>query len=212
MKFGLNLFLNKVIVTLVTQGLPSSLLCELVILNYRLSIHLRILWFYILSLLLYVSNRNLREGLLASRFTLSHWAKSSVVIQRLTKKTRLCSRRCLPLLCPHWIQSMRGFRFRKKSLYWPGSQNAGAKSFVALVHSVHISRRTSAHARKNFWNPGTSRRCLGSRTYNGLRRCVSRRFSALLTCLSDLPSLCLSRPSRLMPLTRNASAARNNET
>ena len=91
--------------------------------------------------------------------------------------TKLYSRRCLPMLCLHWIQSMRGFRFCNKSLYWPGPKNAGAKNFVAVVHSAHISRRTSAHARKkNFWNPGTGRRHMGSRTHNGLRRCVSRRF------------------------------------
>ena len=92
----------------------------------------------------------------------SHWAKSSVVFRCLTKNPDLALFTEMPthvtthlmFLCPHWIQSMRSFRFCNKSLYWPGPQNAGAKNFVAVVHSAHISRRTSVHARKkNFWNP-----------------------------------------------------------
>ena len=147
---------------------PSCCVLKLTILNYRQSIHLRILWFYILSLLLCVSNRNLRKSLLASMFSLS---KILSCFSAFDTKS--------------WPSSAHGDAYpcyaytecRMQSLYWPRPQNAGAKSFVALVHSAHISRRTSAHARENnFWNPWTGRRCLGSRTYNGLCRRVSRRF------------------------------------
>ena len=136
------------------------LLCKLTILNYRLTIHLRILWFYKLSLLLCLFNRNLWKSLLVSRFALSKIL--SCFDRCLTKNPDLALFTEMPthvtthlmFLCPHWIQSMRSFRFCNKSLYWPGPQNAGAKNFVAVVHSAHISRRTSVHARKkNFWNP-----------------------------------------------------------
>ena len=195
---------------------PSCCVLKLTILNYRLSIHLRILWFYILSLLLCVSKRNLRKSLLVSRFALSKILSCFSVFDKKSwpssthgdaypcyayTEYRACAVSCFAIsLCIDPVLKMRA-----RKISWP---------WYTRRTSLGARRRT--REKKNFWNPWTGRRCLGSRTYNGLCRRVSIHIQALLTFCVNLSfwsfSLCLSRPSRLMPLTRNASAARNNET
>ena len=155
---------------------PSCCVLKLTILNYRLSIHLRILWFYILSLLLCVSNRNLPKSLHVSRFALSKilscfsafdtksWPSSAhgdAYPCYAYTECRACAVSGFAIsLCIDPVLKMRA---RKVSWLW-----------YTLRTSLGARRRT--REKKNFWNPGTGRRCLGSRTYNGLCRRVSRRF------------------------------------
>lgn len=111
----------------------------------------------------------------------SPWAKSLVVFRRLTQNPRLALLTEMPTHaytgCRAWAVSafaislctdpVREIRARKVS--WLGTLGAHL--------SAHVTRD-----KKNLWNPGTVRRCLGSRTYNALRRCVSRRFWLAFPC------------------------------
>ena len=185
-------FLNKVIVTLVTQGpLPSCCVSWLFsTIDYRFISMYSV--FYCACSTETCEKVYLCQG--------SHWAKSSVVFWRLTQNPDLALLTEMPT---HVMPTMNAEHARFPVLHWPGPQNVGA-----------LDARRRTRERKNVWNTGSGRRCLGSRTYN-LTACVVAYPGA-----SNLPShvnlrfwsfsLCLSRPSRLMPLTRNASAARNN--
>ena len=124
-------FLNKVIVTLVTQGpLPSFCVSWLFsTIDYRFISMYTV--FYCACSTETCEKVYLCQG--------SHWAKSSVVFWRLTQNTGLALLTEMPT---HVMPTMNAEHARFPVLHWPGPQNAGAKSVVAVAHSAHISRRT----------------------------------------------------------------------